>query len=196
MFAAWVLSHSRFDQRPYIIIDYKGEKFLNSIENIRHARLDRKPPREPGLHIVHPVPAEENEIEDYMWQIWERGNTGIYIDEGHMLPNKDRGALAACLVQGRSKRIPMIMLVQRPAWTSRFTFSEADHYCIFHVQYPDDRKFLSGLLNKDLNKPLPQYHSHYHTVARHENFLLKPVPHPDRIRENIEARIKPRTFWA
>jgi hypothetical protein len=194
VFAAWVLSHAPLQRMPAIIIDYKYDKLLNSIQKTEEIRMDKKLPSRPGLYITHPVPHEESEVEDFMWKIWEKGNTLVYVDEAHMLP--DRGALRALLTQGRSKRIPMIVLTQRPSWTSRFTFSEADHVAAFHLQYPDDKRFISGLLDRDMKKPLPQFHCHYHIVADHSNFVLRPVPDGDTIRARIEARLRPRTWFS
>jgi hypothetical protein len=58
--------------------------------------------------------------------VWAQENTGIYIDEGYMLGVRNP-ALNACLTQGRSKRIEMMILSQRPVWMSKFVFSESNY---------------------------------------------------------------------
>jgi hypothetical protein len=194
-FAAWVLSHQNLSARPWVIVDYKHDALLNSIDKIRELPVTAKRiPRKGGLYITHPLPSEEDEIESLMWKIWARGNTGLYIDEGHMLPN--RGALAAIATQGRSLGIPMIVLTQRPRWTSRFVFSEADYISAFHLTYPDDRRFVAGILNADLSEPLPEYHSRYHSIAKHTTYNLLPVGNADSIRNRIENQLRPHTWWS
>ena len=191
--AAWIIGRGGYLPRmPVVVIDYKFDKLLNSVEGAQELKLTAKAPSRPGMYLVHPMPKEDVAVEDMLWKIWEKGNTLVYTDEAHMLP--DEGALQALLTQGRSKKIPMITITQRPRWTSRFIFSEADYHAAFHLVYPDDRKFVSGLFNADLHG-LPEYHSAYHVVAKHKNFLLKPVPNDNVLREMLASQIKPRTFW-
>lgn len=191
--AAWMIGRSgHLPKMPVIVIDYKFDKLLNDIEGARELKLNAKIPKRAGLYIVHPMPKQDSMVEDMLWKIWEKGNTMVYTDEAHMLP--DDGALQALLTQGRSKHIPMITITQRPRWTSRFIFSEADYHAAFHLVYPDDRKFVSGLFDADLGN-LPRYHSAYHVVSDHRNFLLKPVPDAPVLKNALSDQIKPRTLW-
>lgn len=180
---------------PWVVIDYKHDALLNSIAKTRELPVTAaRIPKNPGVYIVHPLPSQEDEVEALLWKVWQKGNTGVYIDEGHMLPN--RGALAALATQGRSLGIPMITLTQRPRWTSRFVFSEADYISAFHLTYPDDRRFVSGILDSDLNEPLPEYHSRYHSISKHTTYNLLPVPKADSIRNRIESKLRPHTWWS
>ena len=194
-FAAWVLSHHRLDATPWIVIDYKHDKLLNSIDKVRRLNVGANIPKKAGLYLVQPLPSQEDEVENLMWRIWKQGDTGLYIDEGHMLPNK--GALAALTTQGRSLGIPMIVLTQRPRWTSRFVFSEADYISAFHLTYPDDRTFIAGIFGIDHRSKMEQlekYHSRYHSIAEHTTYRLKPVPDADSIRKRIESQLRPNTW--
>jgi hypothetical protein len=94
-FAAWVLSNAPLDKMPYVVIDYKHDGLINRIRKSRELEITGKAPKKAGLHIVHPLPHQESEMEDFLWKIWENGKTGLFIDEAHMLPNK--GALQALL---------------------------------------------------------------------------------------------------
>ena len=194
IFANWLLSHQPLDRKRWIVIDYKYDDFLNSINKTRELEVDARLPKHPGLYIVHPHPSQEDEVEALLWKIWENGNIGVYIDEAHMLPNK--GALKSLLTQGRSKHIPMIVLTQRPAWTSRFVFSEANYYSVFQLVDPEDKKRVRAFINDDLAEPLPEFHSRYHDVRKNRTFLMKPVPPIETIRERIESRLKPNTWFS
>lgn len=195
VFASWVLSWQPLDRKRWIVIDYKYDELLNSISKAQDLDVTvRKLPKKPGLYIVHPHPAEEEEVEKLLWKIWETGNTGLYIDEAHMIPN--RSALKSLLTQGRSKRIPMIVVTQVPKWTSRFVFSEANYYSVFQLNDPEDRKRVRSFIREDLDEALPEYHSRYHDVKKNITFIMRPVPQIETIRDRIESRLKPNTWFS
>ena len=71
-FAAWLLGKAHFNRQPYIIVDYKHDALLNSSDRIREIGLGDKLPSKPGLYIVHPLPGEKAEIEEWLWKIWRK----------------------------------------------------------------------------------------------------------------------------
>lgn len=192
-FAAWMLSLAPFNRQPYVIIDYKFDELLNDIPRIEELGVSSRIPKQPGLYIVHPLPSEESQVEDLLWRIWQHERTGVYIDEAHMLPND--GAFQSLLTQGRSKRIPMIVLTQRPAWVNRFVFSEADFYTVFHLNDRRDRKKVEEFVPKSQDEPLALYHATWYDVGQNALFLLKPVPKKDYILERFNDRM-PRGWFA
>lgn len=178
-----------WDRMPYVIIDYKGEDLLNSIEGVRHVRFKDKLGKS-GLHILSPTPEVDDEaVEAYLWKLWKQENTGLFIDEAYQLP--DKGALRAILTQGRSKKLPAIILSQRPVSISRFVFSEADFFAIFHLNHQDDdktvRKFIPGM---ERRSDMPEYHSRYYDVGKNALFGLRPVPDRDTILGKFYDRAK------
>lgn len=189
--ATWVLSHSHFDKQPYIIVDYKYDDLLNSSDRIHEIGLDERIPSKPGLYIVHPQPHQEEQVEDWLWKVWSKEKTGLYFDEGYMLP--DKGALRAILTQGRSKHIPVIMLSQRPSQITRFAVSEADHYAVFHQNDKNDRKRIGEFTPPDFaHSDLPPYHFRWYNVAEHRVHNFAPVPTGDEILQRIEKRLGPK----
>lgn len=196
-FGVWCLSEAaNFDVRPWLIIDYKYETLFRDprVKHlIKEIKPTSRPPRSKGLYIVHPRPDEGAEMEDMMWRIWERGKTGIFVDEGYMLP--DHGAMQALLTQGRSKHIPMIILSQRPVEMNRFVFSEANYYSIFKLNDLRDWKTVEAFTRVDPHVPLPPYHSWWYDTAQDEILMLKPVPSSDSILARIAERA-PRPFWS
>lgn len=189
---AWILSHSRYDLQPYVIIDYKYDGLLNDIPRIKEIEVTSRIPKVPGLYIVHPAPHQIAEVEALLWRIWDREKTGLYIDEAHIVPNK--GAFQAILTQGRSKRIPRIVLTQRPAWVNRFTFSEANFYSVFHLNDYQDQKRVQDFVPVNLSRPLEKYHSYWHSVDDYLTFHLKPVGSRDSILERFDERM-PRSWF-
>lgn len=190
-FGAWLLSQAPFDSQPYVIVDYKGDDLLNSVDRIYELGLNELP-RHPGVYIIHPRPdLDDADVENWLRKVWERENIGLYFDETYMVPSK--GALQGILTQGRSKNIPAICLIQRPAWISRFVLSEADFYAIFHLQHIQDRKKVQEFIpDAAIEARTPEYHSQYYDVARDALFRLKPVPDAETISSVLADRLKPR----
>jgi hypothetical protein len=187
---AWALSHAPFGVMPYVIVDYKRDALLNACRHVREIGLDEVP-KEPGLYIVHPHPAENEAVEAWLWAVHSRGHVGLYVDEGYMLP--DQGALQAILTQGRSLHIPLTILTQRPVWVSRFAISEADFYTVFHLNSIRDRKIVGDFLPPGaLEGELPKYHSRWYDVAEHRMLTVLPVPEASEIIDRLDDRLKPR----
>ncbi len=193
-FGWWQLSMAPFDSLPYVLIDYKREGLFQSVDRIREIGLNEVP-KQPGLYVIRPMVGDEEPVEKWLWKVWARENTGVYIDEGYMLPQNPRGAFTALLTQGRSKHIPVFCLSQRPSWLSRFVFSEADFFSVFQLSDADDQKTAQRFIKKDrldLQEELPDYHSYWYDVAKREAFRLAPVPDEELISERIRKRLAPR----
>lgn len=188
--ALWHLSNANFDAMPWVIIDFKTDENINSIEKAQYITADDNPTR-PGIYILQPAPGED--ITYFLERIWMRGNTGVYIDEGYMMgENKNvEQRFKTLLTQGRSKRIPMIVLSQRPAWISRFVFSEADFFQVFHLNDNRDQKTVEAFLPSGAFIRLPDYHSIYYDVGKNSLRYLAPVPSEDEIVQKIGERLKP-----
>ena len=188
---AWILSESAIDRKPYIMIDYKGDDLLGEIPYVNELALKDKIPKHPGLYIVRAIPdLDDDAMENFLWKIWAKENTGLYVDEAYMIP---KGAsYNAILTQGRQKKIPVISLSQRPVLCSKFVFTEADFYSVFALQWIGDRKKVGEYVPDYLHEDLPQYWSHYHDVQQNHTFRLRPVPSPDDILERFDARLVPK----
>lgn len=188
--ALWHLSQRPLDRRPYIAIDFKGDEHINAIERARYIGLGDEIPRVPGVYILQPTPldAKQGRVEEFLWRIYERGNTGLWIDEGYMLG--DSSAFETLLTQGRSKRIPIITLAQRPVWVSRFVFSESMFYQIFSLTDKRDKKTVESFAPINMDSRLPEFHSWYYDVGVDRVTGLKPVPLEDEILEVIDGKLK------
>jgi hypothetical protein len=193
--STWLLSHADWHRKPHVIVDFKYDDFFREIERstykgIEELQLTDKIPRKPGLYIVHPLPHETDELDEFLWKIWEKERTGVFVDEAHMMSHSPKhGAFRALLTQGRSKNIPMITVTQRPAWVSKFVFSEADYYSVFHLTDDTDKKRVMEFVPADLRKDLPEYHSYWHDVAKRKTNILTPVPDRATILARFQARL-------
>jgi len=192
-FGVWLLSQAAFDKQPFVVIDYKGDDLIAGIDRIKE--IDHKEvPKHPGLYVIRPLPNQVDEVEAWLWKVWQRERIGLYVDEGYTLPSK--GAFPAILTQGRSKRLPVICLTQRPSWISRFVFSEADFYAVFHLNDHRDRLTVQAFTPKErmnLNgERLQPYHSYWYDVGQDMVAMMQPVPDDAGILQRIEDKLQPK----
>lgn len=190
-FAVWLLSCQSLAARPWLIIDYKRDSLIGEL-GAREVGLGWRPSGR-GLHIVHPLPGEDDEVEELLWRVWKKGNCGVYIDEGHLVPNQD--AFAALLVTGRSRKIPMIVLSQRPVIVPRFVFSEASFICCFPLNDRRDQLTVEGFAPIDTRRKLPRFWSSWYDVENNLSYILRPVPDALILTETIRA-VPPRGRWS
>ena len=202
VFAAWCLSRRSYQHMPWIILDFKGEELFSKLPQYDMLDVDAKIPRGPGLFIVRPTPddVESGAATGLLYRMWERGNVGLFIDEGYMLRPRDR-ALQAVLTQGRSKRIPVIALSQRPAWVSPFIHSESEYKSIFYLFTPADiervqewlpRRTPDGM--KTDPSALPPHHSLWYCTHTREFLKMNPCPPEKDILDRFDENRYRRTW--
>lgn len=199
--STWLLSHANWTARPWLIVDFKLEPLFHDIQrmgpgSLRELSLDSTVPRKPGLYIVRPRPNEKDHLDEFLWRIWARGKTGLYVDEAHMMPLHPtrHGAFQAILTQGRSKEIPRIVVTQKPSWVSPFVFSEANFYALFYLQdWRDKKRVLEFVPIPDkLEHDLPEYHSYWHDAGQRRTYTLHPVGDRDSILNRFRNRLATR----
>jgi hypothetical protein len=189
--ALWHLSQQSINTMPWVIYDFKGDEHIEAIPRATPIELGYVPkPKETGIFVVRPSRHKQDEIEEHLWGLWEREDVGIYIDEGYMIdPGSE--AFKHVLTQGRSKRIPAIILSQRPAWVSRYAFSEANFFQVFDVNDERDEDTIRKFAKVGEFKILPDYYSRYYDVQRKTSWTFSPVPSESEIMEKIEQKTRP-----
>lgn len=186
----WQLSKRSYTTKPWIILDLKYDDLLNEIPGTREIGLGDKIPKHPGLYIIHPTPADTEALDAFLWKLWERENVGLYVDEGYMIPARS-ASFQAILTQGRSKRIPVIMLTQRPAWVTRFAFSEADFIQLYQLTDMRDAKIVKQFMPLPIENPLPApYYSWFWNNSRNLKAILQPVPDRNTILGTFYDRLR------
>lgn len=193
----WHLSKQDIDARPWVVIDFKGDKNIQAIDKAQDIDFETNLSKlKPGIYILRVMPDEEEELDAWFVKVWETENIGVMVDEGFMVGQRSRG-FNMCLIQGRSKHITMIVLSQRPVWMSRYVLSEASFIQAFSLNDRDDtrsvKRFvedrdIAGVPVSVLNR-LPRYHSYYYDVAEDDLLVLGPVPQVEEILEDIDAKL-------
>lgn len=196
--AAHWLSAKDFKREAWVMVNTKGDELLNEIaefDQVKSIGLHENPGKT-GLHMITPLP-DDARLESFLWRLWKRGNCGLYVDEGYMVGRFNR-AFNALLTQGRSLKVPMIVLAQRPSWLSQFVFSEADFFQVFHLNSEDDRKTVAGFVpidKKERNERLPDFHSLWYNVKTNALHKFSPVPPRETILEVFRAKLTARKTY-
>ncbi len=186
----WHLQRRNFVSKRWEILDFKRDPSIAKIPRLEEIDVKSTVSKHPGLYVRRPHPSQLEHVEDYLWKLWERGNVGLMIDEGYMVPRLS-GALRSLLTQGRSLKVPIINLTQRPSWISPFLMSESDFHQVFFMQNPVDRDKLAewvpieGRLEKN-------YHSVYYDVSANKVEYLAPVPCETEIMNRFDMKMPRR----
>jgi hypothetical protein len=194
--ALWHLSRTDIDRKPWVVFDFKDDEGIAGIENAQHVELNSPiiMKAKSGLFVVHPMRGEDQKVNEQMQRILAHGNIGIYVDEPDL--NQAMG-FEDVLRKGRSHRIPVIALTQRPVDCNRYMLSEAGYYQIFDLA---DEKDWSRVRNfvplhrfgyEDDDPALEKYHSLYYERDRKKLTQFAPVPKVDRILGDIDAKLVP-----
>jgi hypothetical protein len=194
--ALWLLSKRPFDKRPELIVDFKRDDHIAGIEEAIEIPVGEVP-TEPGIFVVRPNVADlaSNETAMPFYNTlagaYDKENIGIWFDEAFVLGKnkKVEGMFENLLTQGRSKRIPLIILVQRPVWVSRFVMSESSYFQLFRLQDKRDAITLQEVMPESAFYRVPDYHSAYYDVNRDKVDFLAPVPAESEILKRINTRL-------
>lgn len=204
--AMWHFSKKDVANEVWVVINHKREEMINSIPGAVFLPMNKRPDlKKPGVYIYQPRPEfDDDAVTLLLWWIYEHGRIGVYIDEGYMIHARDP-ALCALYTQGRSKRIPVITLSQRPTAISRFAVSEASYIQLFFIVDKRDRKTIQEFIPSDIcdideqmrsrpgkgGRPLAKYHSIYYPTSGDAAFIMKPVPSDDEILAVFREKLVP-----
>lgn len=186
---AWLLSKQRFDKRPWVALDFKDEILWDEVGDppMRELKLGNMPGKR-GLYRMHVNPGQEVELEDWLWDIWRKGNIGLFVDEVTLLPQKQ--AMKAILRQGRSKLLPVIGCTQRPVDIDREFFTESQFKMIFKLDdirdYKTVQMFTGGV---NVEKRLPPYWSYWIDTKQGASWQMKPCPPPKEIASTLRQNV-------
>ena len=203
MLGAFLLSMQDLTNNTWLVLDYKGEEIFGGLERIRRIGFTDVPD-DPGLYLLSSRPDLEDATENWLWRVWQHERVGLFVDEGYMLPSFLKGAFGAILTQGRSKRIPVMVLTQRPVRVTPFAFSEASHVAVFDLNAKADRKtvedrtgegFMSWVPPGWPDTRLPRFHSRWYSVKSYSRYVVRPVPEAREIVRRIDAQLQPKRRW-
>lgn len=195
-FGAWCLSMRRYDKMPWLLIDFKHDPLIEKIPRLEEIGVRDRIPSQPGLYVVRPLPGEidDGDVTELLFRVWEKERTGLFFDEGYMIPRLDKG-LRTVLTQGRSKQIPIISLSQRPAFISPFLLSESEFKTVFYLDHPADIDRMNEWMPYCDPSTLPDHYSYWYGRKGRQFATLAPCPNEAEILNRFDARRVPRRSW-
>jgi hypothetical protein len=198
IFGLWCLSRRNYDRKPWLLIDFKHDEHIGKIPRVEEIDVTSRIPKHKGLYVVRPSIKEldDGSVTDMLFRIWERENIGVFVDEGYMIPRLDRG-MRALLTQGRSKRIPMINLSQRPAFVSPFLLSESEFKTVFYLEHPADVERVQEYMRMPRTAnpmELLDHHSYWYQREGRQFRYLSPCPPEAEILDEFDRR-RVRRVW-
>lgn len=195
---AWLLSRQRFDKRPWVCLDFKRETLWDQVGDppMRPLKLGSMPGKR-GLYRMPVDPDDDERLEAWFWNVWRRGNVGIFADEASLINSK--AAFKAILRQGRSLRIPVIACTQRPVDCEREIFTEAQYRMCFGVEdMARDYPVIKGLFGRnDLRDDLARLKRHWslwYDAKQRSLTTLRPVPPPATVVADLR-KAAPYSWW-
>lgn len=192
--ACWHLSNAAFDRMPWIVLAFKPdpEGIIENMPGAHEIGLGDRLPKHPGIYWTQPMVFDKDDkekLDDFFRRVWTQRKIGLYIDEGYVASGCRW--FRACLTQGRSLRIPMIILSQQTVWMDTFVWSEADYYQAFQLNRKPNIDTADAMIpgyREARKSGLPAYHSVWHDVPRDRTFVLSPVPDRDTILQSFRDR--------
>lgn len=133
------------------------------------------------VRIYRPVAeelADEYLLDSYLQWRYENAPDLTYIDEMNSLgaQTKPKPGLVNLTTRGRSRQAALWMSSQRPAWISRFAFSETNRFYVFRLSDEDDRKRVVRFTTPQLKKvPARKYGFWYYHAGDESAYLFKPM---------------------
>lgn len=192
---SWVLSKQNMTARPWVAIDFKDEILWDMVGDppMRDLQLGQMPGKN-GLYRMHVDPGQDEELEEWLWNIWRKTNVGIFVDEVGLI-DRNSDAMKAILRQGRSKRLPVIACTQRPVDICREFYSESQYKMIFRLDDNRDYKTVHNFTaGYDVSAPLPPHHSYWIDTKQRAKFTLGATPPPKEIARTLRETVPYRSF--
>lgn len=108
--------------------------------------------------IYRPSPEEmKSYCDDFFFHIFDVSNCIVFVDEiMSVCPSGRIGqGYAHCIQLGRERGIGTWSATQRPAMVPLVTMTESEHYFVFRLKNPDDRKRMGAYADPLLERKVP-----------------------------------------
>ncbi len=182
--AKWLLMRS---PGHWIILNPKWTSAYNDIddanviEGIDYSKIESSITKH-RFTIVNPFGNESTPatLDEFVEDIHNTYNSvGLCCDELYTMHTNGRPGpgLVGWLTRGRELQQSFLGLTQRPAWISRFVFSEADYIGSMRLNLPEDRKKMYDVVgNKIIKEKLAKYKWFWYDVNADELRRFGEVP--------------------
>lgn len=110
------------------------------------------------------------QISEVYYRAFTEGGWHVHCDEGYMIARRQSSAIGSYptyylkgLQSGRSKKLTIWTMTQRPVYLPLFAISEASHIFVFNLGRKSDRMLIASETGRDELEKLPgRYHFWYY----------------------------------
>ena len=115
-------------------IKFPGFETVKTADAMERWNADR-------ILLAPPLKHQPRQVWQALKQVWEHGGWTVVVDEMWYAERRLglREHIENLLTQGRSKKITVMVGMQRPAWVSRFGIAEATHVFAFRTDGKDTK---------------------------------------------------------
>lgn len=195
------LSTRNFNKMPWLVYDPSGDPNLEKITKAKRVGLDFIPKdRTKGLYIVEFRPSDTEALEENMSAMFERGNAGIYVDEGFL---GSCPSLFDILVAGRKRHLPVVFLAQAPVEKQGSpvltVLRNVEYVQIFELPVISDWDRIGdvvpplgdeGALEAAIEHTRHRFHSIYFDRGNRVLARLSPAPKPEILLARIDEKLR------
>jgi len=129
--------------------------------------------------VPHPDECDFEDLDDFVKTLHNTyTNIGLVVDELYSLNQNGRAGpgLNAWLTRGRELRQSFLGLTQRPAWVSKFIFSEADFIGLMSIVIAEDQKRMYEVTGQEImRRNVPEYEWLWYDVAKNSVRWFNPI---------------------
>ena len=180
LWCRWILSRSR---QKWTIIDLKHDPCWNDFGLI----IDKLPDTKKLLKlfidsqfiVIRPKIHLIDSIDDWILYIHDEiDNIGLCVDELYFISSNGRcgPGLLAWLTRGRVRKQSFLGGTQRPAWITKFCYSESSYFAIFDLNLLEDRKRVFEFVGKETVLTNPdEFFWRWYIVKKAKLLLYAPI---------------------
>ena len=181
LWCRWIMSRSK---TKWVIIDLKHDPCWNNFGLI----IDKLPDVKKLLRlftneqfiIIRPKINLIETVDDWILYLHDGiENIGLCIDELYFLSSNGRAGngLLGWLTRGRVRKQSFLGGTQRPAWITKFCFSESTYFAIFNLNLLEDRKRVYEFVGNPVVLQNPdEFFWRWYIVKKDKLLLYAPIP--------------------
>lgn len=114
--------------------------------------------------IYRPRPGDDDTMAGMIYHLMRAKNVTIYIDELAIISEVypfTTAVLAEVTMTGRERHVAVWTASQRPRWTPRVFFTEAEAVFLFNMRGGEDRAYMSQFIGPEALQPIKRYEFWY-----------------------------------
>lgn len=126
--------------------------------------------------IYRPRLGDDEQMADLVYSLMRLKNATIYVDELAVMAESypaTTGVLAQIAMTGRERKVTVWAACQRPRWTPRIFFTEAECVFMFNMRSGEDRAYMAQFVGPEALDPIERYEFWYNHADEETPALMR-----------------------